>query len=95
MPPLAIPSEIPSPLTNISKANSSLPPEIFHDPEEKEDLSESPNILQGDNITDQSRSSCQSRIKSRVLNYVDYKNLRRLNKAMLVSHNIFHVKRIP
>ena len=95
MPPPAIPSEIPFPLTDISGANTSLPPETFHDPEEEEDLPESPNKLQGDNTTDQPGSSRQSRTKSGILKRVDYKNLRRPGEAMLVSHNVFHAKRIP
>lgn len=52
MPPPAIPSEISSPLTDISGANTSLPSETFHDPEEEEDLPESPNTLQSDNTAD-------------------------------------------
>ena len=95
MPPPTVPSEISSPLTDISGANTSLPPETFHDPEEEEDLSESPNTLQGNNTTDQPGSSCQSRTKSGVLKRVDYQNPRRPGKAMLVSHNVFHAKRIP
>lgn len=40
IPLLTIPSKILSPLTDISKANTLLLPEIFHDPEEEEDLLE-------------------------------------------------------
>lgn len=95
IPPPAIPIEIPSPLTDISRANTSLPPKIFHDSEEEENLPESPNTLQGDNTTDQPGSLRQSRIKSGVFKPVDYKNLRRSGEAMLVSHHVFHAKRIP
>lgn len=82
MPPPAVPSEIPSPLTDISGANTLLPPETFHDSEEEEDLPGSPNTLQGDNTTDQPGSSRQSRTKSGVLKRVDYKNPRRPGEAM-------------
>ena len=95
MPPPAVPNEIPSPLTDISGANTPLPPETFHDSGEEEDLPGSPNTLQGDNTTDQSGSSRQSRTKSGILKRVDYKNPKRPGEATLVSHNVFHAKRIP
>lgn len=94
MPTPAIPSEIFSSLNNISGANISLLLETFHNPEKKKDLLESLNILQSNNTIDQTRNSCQSHTKSGVLKRIDNKNLKRLGKAMLVSHNIFHAKRI-
>ena len=51
-----VPIEIPFPLTDISKANTLLPPETFYDPEEEKDLPELPNTLQGDKTIDQSGS---------------------------------------
>ena len=95
MPPPTVPSEISSPLTDISGANTLLPPETFLDQEEEENLPESPNTLQGDNTRDQPENSRQSRTKSGVLKRVDYKNPRRPGEAMLLSHNVFHAKRIP
>ena len=56
LPPTVL-SEISSPLTDISGANTPLPPETFFDQEEEENLLESPNILQGDNTRDQPGSS--------------------------------------
>ena len=96
-PPSTVPSEISFPLTDISGANTSLPPETFHDPKEEEDLSELPDTLLGDNTADQPRSSCQSRTKPGVIKRVDYKNPKKPGKAMSVflSHNVFHAKRIP
>lgn len=95
MSPPAVPTEISSPLTDISGANTLLPPETFQDPEEEKDLPKSPNTLQGDSTTDQPGCSRQLRTKSKILKRVDYKNPKSLNKAMLVFHNVFHVKRIP
>ena len=88
----AISSEIPSLLTDISGANTSLLSETIYDSEKEEDVLKSSNILQSDNTTNQLRSSHQSRAKSGVLKRVNYKNLRRPGKAMLVSHNVFHAK---
>lgn len=88
MPPLTVPSEISSPLTDISGANTPLLPETFQDPDV--DLPES-------STTDQPESSRQSRLKSEVIKRVDYKNPRRPGEAMsiLQSQNVFHAKRIP
>lgn len=88
----AVSHEILSPLTDISGAYTPLPP-TFQDPKDEEDLPVLPNILQGNYITDQSTNSCQFRTKSGVLKLVDYKNLTRPSKSMLVSHNVFHAKR--
>ena len=93
MPP-PVPSEITSPLTDISGANTPLSPETFSDPADEEDIPESPNTLQGDNAIDQPGSSRQSRTKSGVIKRIDYKNLKRPGETMLVSQNVFHAKRI-
>ena len=94
MPPPTVLSEILSLLTDISGANTPLPPKRFHDSEE-ENLPELPNTLQGNNTIDQFESSRQSYIKSGVFKRVNYKNSRRPDEAMLLSHNIFHAKCIP
>lgn len=91
MPLLAFPSEILSPLIDISGAYTPLPP-TFQDPKDEKDFPVLPNILQGNYITDQSRNSRQFRTKSGVLKLVDYKNPTRSNKSMLVFHNVFHAK---
>ena len=57
MPPPTVPSEISSPLTDISGANTPLPPITFLDQKEKKNLRELPNTLQGDNIRDQPGNS--------------------------------------
>lgn len=95
MPPPVF-SEILSSLINISRADTSLPSETFPDPKKK-DLLESPNILQGDHITDQLKSSCKSQTKSGVIKHVDYKYSKRPDQAMSIIqlHNIFHAKQIP
>ena len=90
-----VPSEITSPLTDISGANTPLPLKTFSDPADEEDIPESPNILQGDNTIDQPGSSRQLHTKSGVIKRIDYKNLKRPGKTMLVSQNVFHAKRIP
>ena len=95
MRPPIVPSEISSLLTDISGANTPLPLKILYDPKEEKDLPELPNTLQGDNKKDQPRNSRQSRTKSGVLKRADYKNLKRLGKAILPSQHIFHAKRIP
>ena len=88
-----VPSEILSPLTDISGADTPLPKGTLQNFEE--DLPESPDTLQGDSTTDQPESSRQSRTKSGVLKRVDYQNLKKPGKAMLVSQSMFHAKRIP
>ncbi len=86
MPPLLVPSEILSPLTDISGANIPPPPEAFQDLDEN--LPESAT-------TDQPGSSRQSCSKSGVIKRVDYKHPRKPGKALLVTHNVFHAKQIP
>lgn len=89
MPSIAVPNEILSPLTDIFGANISLSPKTFYDLGEEENLPRSPNILQSDYTTDQSGNSYQSRTKSGIFKRVDYKNSKRLGKAMLIFHKFF------
>ncbi len=86
MPPPEVPSEISSSLTNIFEANTPPLPEAFQDLDE--DLPESAK-------TGQPKNSRQSRSKSGVIKRVDYKHLRKPGKTLLVTHNVFHAKRIP
>ena len=87
-----VPSEVSSPLTDISGANIRLLPETFQYPENEKDFPELPNTLQDNHTIDQSGNSRQSRTKSEVFKLVDYKNPKRPGKSMLVSHNVFHAK---
>lgn len=89
-----ITDKISSLLIDIFGANIPLPLKIFHDLEEKEDLSELSNILQINNIIDQLVNSYQFHIKFEILKCVDYKNLRKPSKAILLSDNVFHAKYI-
>lgn len=68
-------------------------PESFLDLANK-DISKLSNILQGDNITNQLKSSYQSHTKSRVIKCFDYKNFTKLGKVISVfqSYNVFHAK---
>ena len=88
MPPLTVPSEILSPLTNIFRANTPLLPKTFQDSDI--DLPESLT-------TDQSKSSRQFSLKFEVIKCTNYKNLKRPSEAMsiLQSQNVFHAKHIP
>ena len=72
-------------------------PKSFADLEEAEDIFWSPDTLFGNNTSDQPGSSHQSCTKSEVIKRVDYKNSKRLGKALLIlqSHNVFHAKHIP
>lgn len=77
MVPLLVLKETPFLLYDISGANILLPLKLFLDLVNKKDILKSPNILQDDNITNQPRSSCQSRC-------FNYQNPKRLGKAILV-----------
>ncbi len=84
-PPLVVPSEILSRLTNISKINTPPLPEAFQDLDED---------LQSSGTTNQPGSSCQSHSKFGVIKHVDYKHPRKPEKALLVIHNVFYAKRL-
>ncbi len=86
IPSHVVPIKISSLLTDISRANTSPLPEAFKDPDQ--DFSESAK-------TNQPGSSPQSRSKSGVIKCVDYKHPQKPRKALLVTHNVFHAKRIP
>lgn len=72
---LTVINKISSSLTNISKANTSLLPKTFQDP--NVDLLKS-------SITDQLKSSHQFRLKSGVIKRIDYNNPRKLGKTMSI-----------
>lgn len=63
--------------------------------QKKKDFLKLLNILQNNNIIDQSESLYQSYIKFKILKLINYKNSNKLNKTILVSHNIFYIKYIP
>lgn len=72
---LTVKNKISSSLTNISKANTSLLPKTFQDP----------NIdLLKSSITDQLKSSHQFCLKSGVIKRINYNNLRKLGKTMSI-----------
>ena len=97
MPLPVVSRETPSSLSDISKANTFLPPESFSDSADEKDIPKSPNTFMCDNAIDQPRSSRQSRTKSGVIKRLDYKNFKRAGEAMSVlqSHDVFYAKRIP
>lgn len=88
---LAVFSKILSPLTNIFGVDILLLVKSFANLEEIEDIFWLPDILLGNNIIDQLGDSCQSYIKSKIIKCIDYKNLKRPDKAILVFqfHNVF------
>lgn len=93
MPLPVVLSNILSPLTNIFGIDILLPVKSFANLEETKGISWLPDILLGNNIIDQLGDSRQSYIKSKIIKCIDYKNLKRLDKAILVFqfHNVFRL----
>ena len=91
MPPSTVSSDTWSPLTDIFKSDIFLPTDLLLDRDKKEHITKLPNILQGDNTTNQPRSSRQLQTKSGEIKRVDYKNQRKSGETMsiLQSHNLF------